>query len=260
MLQNVLTTEQLREKAPSIFSTLPSEKMSEKYVMVPTIDIIKGFEEFGYYPTFAKQSKTRKGAVSPYAVHNVRFRHKSFLNLSLKDVAPEISVFNSHNGRLSAQALAGLYRLVCSNGLTIAENIFGGINQRHAGMQVGDIEELIFNFAKSSDKIMTQVDTYKSIKLNQTEKEQFANEAKIGIYGDTSKINSSTLLTPRREDDFQNDLFTVFNVVQENVIKGGIEFQGEKRRSKTKGIKSVVKDTKVNILLWGLMDQVAKSK
>lgn len=255
----MITREDLRQYS-SIFSNNPSPKMSDKYTMLNSMNVINKLEEYGYYPSKINESKVRKSENQGYQAHTIRFRHENFKNLSLYDNCPELVYINSHNGRISAKMFAGIFRMVCSNGQVIADSELGGIVHKHMGLDSEGLEEVIYNFAKQTDKILTHVDDYKKIKLNETEKKDFATIAKNEIYGKKSKINPIQLVTPRRETDFYEDLFTVYNVVQENVTKGGIEYKTDKKRVKTKEIKSPQRDLDINVFLWGLMDQFAKLK
>ena len=56
------------------------------------------------------------------------------------------------------------------------------------------------------------------------------------------------MLDPVREEDKATDLWTVFNVLQEKIVKGGYKYfeQGMKRPRKMRKIKSFVKDLDIN--------------
>lgn len=256
---NYMTRDQLREKCPAAFNTEPLKDLSDKYTPLSTLNIIDKFEEFDYFPTLAKNSRSRNG-VDIYNAHTIRFRHKNYLDLNWNDLAPELVFLNSHNGRISAKIMAGMFRPVCSNGLVITSSNFGFVSHKHIGITSNDLEEVIYNFAKSTDKILSNVDKYKKVELKEDEKRGFARVVKNAVFGRDSKIEYDKLLNPKREADAKNDLFTVYNVVQENIIKGGIEYQGPKRKTKTKGINSVSRDLEVNTFLWNTMEEFYLSR
>ena len=66
----------------------------------------------------------------------------------------------------------------------------------------------------------------------------------------------------RRAADQKNDIWTVFNVIQENLIKGGIwtrnKETGQTRRSIE--VKSPVENNRLNIALWQLTEHMAALK
>jgi hypothetical protein len=44
----MMTTDNLKRIAPSVFTTSPSPKMSNKYTFVPTMEILENFENEGW--------------------------------------------------------------------------------------------------------------------------------------------------------------------------------------------------------------------
>ena len=72
------------------------------------------------------------------------------------------------------------------------------------------------------------------------------------------------LLEAKRSADRSNDLFTVFNVVQENIIKGGIRFSSKNddgifERNKVRAITSIDANIKINKGLWSLSEKYLNS-
>ncbi|MGO4484326.1 DUF932 domain-containing protein [Rhizobium sp. 2TAF27] len=70
---------------------------------------------------------------------------------------------------------------------------------------------------------------------------------------------------PRRHDDRANDLWTVWNVVQENAIKGGLrgvgrDDLGRPRRVKSRAVNGIDLDIKLNKALWLLGERMAALK
>ena len=66
----MITLNDLKTAAPSVFATSASPKMSNKYVFVPTMDIMENFEREGWELATAKQ--VGRGI---HAVHELRFRN-----------------------------------------------------------------------------------------------------------------------------------------------------------------------------------------
>lgn len=64
----------------------------------------------------------------------------------------------------------------------------------------------------------------------------------------------------RRGADRKTDLWTTANVVQENVIKGGVGGISATtgRRMKTRAINSVGEDVRLNRALWSLTERMAE--
>ena len=58
------------------------------------------------------------------------------------------------------------------------------------------------------------------------------------------------ILRPRRQQDMGNDVWTVYNVVQENIIKGG--FTNSNTGRKARAVKHIDKTISYNQELWDL--------
>jgi hypothetical protein len=65
-------------------------------------------------------------------------------------------------------------------------------------------------------------------------------------------------------DADRNDLFTAFNTIQENVIRGGFhyrpEINGRIKRKKARSISSVSENIRLNQALWSLTEKMAELK
>ena len=112
-------------------------------------------------------------------------------------------------------------------------------------------------------------DDMASIQLNDDEKRVFAEVAhalKFSDKNNSMKVAPDALLKPRRyADQKDNDLFTVFNVIQENLIKGGVRGYrlnkyGYTTRTKTREVKAIDQDVKLNRALWSLTEKMMDLK
>ena len=82
MSQAPLTNEQLRELAPTLFTSEPHYEVSDKYHFIPTIDIIEEIKSHNWYPMRVSQAGVKDEAKEGYQQHCVRFRHfEDLLNL-----------------------------------------------------------------------------------------------------------------------------------------------------------------------------------
>jgi hypothetical protein len=61
-------------------------------------------------------------------------------------------------------------------------------------------------------------------------------------------------------DDDKADLWTVFNRIQENAVKGGLRgVTAKRRRTSTKEVKGIDGNVNLNKALWILSEHIAKS-
>lgn len=263
---HLLERDQLRKIAPSIFATEPYHNMSDRYSFIPTIEIIDNLMSKGWLPVKAMEAKSRKEDKLGYTKHMVRLR-KSDAPVLVGDVIPEIVLINAHDGAAAYQMMAGLFRLICSNGMVADDGIFQRASIRHTGDVIGEVLYTAKHIGKELPKLQSAVKKLQSIELTRNQQGVFAAAALDLKYdrdddGELlSPVRPEQLLVPRRRADAGNDLWTTFNVVQEHLLKGGLRgrSQGETvRRVRTRAVQSVSEDIRLNRALWTLTQQMAK--
>jgi len=276
-----LTNEQIFKTAPSVFATEPWSKVSERYAFIPTINIVEALRDEGFVPVRASQSTSRIEGKSEFTKHMLRFRRESDINAFPSVVngnahhfykndapeVPELVLVNSHDRSSGYQLSAGIFRLVCSNGLVVKSSNFGDISVRHSGNIRDEVIEGSFKIIEQMPIALEAMQVMKTIELNPEERFAFASSAVQLRYpadeagNPTSPIEPRRLLVPRRSDDNKNDLWTTFNTVQENFMKGGLRGVGKTgKRTTTRKIGSVNEDLRMNKALWMLTEQMAKIK
>lgn len=246
----MITIQELREISPAIFQTEKSPKLTDRYSMVPTIEIIDKFTESGWEVSSAKQIG---GGL--YSKHVVKMRNSILPKVG--DSLVEAIITNSHDGLAKLQIGAGLFRVACSNGLIIPQQDLIDFNQRHLKITSDDVSEITENFIKSVPIIERSVNRMVDKKMTTDEKVDFVSKA-VGIRWknteDISTLTLETIIEPMRVEDYESTLWNTFNIVQEKLIKGGfIKEQNDKSR-KVKAIKSLNMDTYINKKLWELAE------
>jgi hypothetical protein len=249
----IYTPELIKSIAPSVFATSASPKLSEKYVFVPTEQIVEYFDREGW--EISNVSQTGKGI---HATHQIRFRNGELP--SVGDTLVEAIVRNSHNGTSTFSVSSGLHRLVCSNGLTVPTSVADKFNVRHSGFELDDVKRLMDGFSKKLPLIQGSVGRMMERELSMDEKIEYVQKsAKIrwaegSIPTDAQLVN---LLTPNRVEDDKNDLWTTFNVVQEKFVRGGFDYQTNTgRKSKLRDLKSIMAVNAINTKLWELAEEM----
>jgi hypothetical protein len=249
----IYTPELIKSIAPSVFATSASPKLSEKYVFVPTEQIVEYFDREGW--EISNVAQTGKGI---HATHQIRFRNGELP--SVGDTLVEAIVRNSHNGMSTFSVSSGLHRLVCSNGLTVPTSVADKFNVRHSGFELDDVKRLMDGFSKKLPLIQGSVGRMMERELSMDEKIEYVQKsAKIrwaegSIPTDAQLVN---LLTPNRVEDDKNDLWTTFNVVQEKFVRGGFDYQTNTgRKSKLRDLKSIMAVNTINTKLWELAEEM----
>jgi len=260
----------LMKYAPSIYATQPKEGLSQKYAFIPTskiVDLLQGEGWHAVHAVHASQSRAKTEGGREYVKHMLRFERENMNKSTLKevgDVFPQIVLTNSHDGSSAFVFSAGLYRLACSNGLVVADTSANTQRVRHVGFKDSDVIEASYRIVEDLPKIMNQVATYQSIEMKEDERVLLAAQAanyRWGEGSDYAKQYTPQLLQPRRYGDGKTDLWTTFNVIQENIIKGGLRgHSATSRRVKTKAVSGVGEDVKLNKALWEMTEHFRKLK
>jgi len=255
---NPLTNEQLKQQAPTLFTQEPSSEVSDKYHFIPTINVIEEIKANNWYPVTVSQANVRDESKEGKQQHMVRFRHFDDL-LHPQDNAIELLLFNSHDRSKSFSISAGIYRFVCANGLVIADSVFQSYKIKHLGERENDVVKAINNITDIKPQLMDNIHQLESIKLSQEEKESFAKSSIPLRFEKHLEINHNDLLIPHREQDEKDDLYTVLNVIQENLLRGNISGinKDTNRKFTSKEITSISKDVEVNKGLWELTQRIA---
>jgi hypothetical protein len=256
--QTPITGEQFARYAPSVLATTAHESRSDRYTVIPTIDILRGMWKEGFAPYEVRQSLTRDASKREFTRHMVRLRHRGLLGSDAE--VPEIILINSHDGASSYQLLAGYFRFVCSNGL-IAGDVTQDVRIRHSGDVVGNVIEGSFEVLKNVQEIEVRKESFKGIELNRSEQLLLADEAIKMRWDDKAPISVVQALAPHRHEDRAPTLWNTFNVLQENLIKGGQRGTASTgRRMTTRPITGLQQDVKLNRSLWSLAEKMAELK
>ena len=248
-----LSKEKLSEIAPSIFTIKPANTVSDKYTHIPTERVIDDMELLGWKPVEAKEVKARTEKTQGVQKHLVIFRNDDVV-INGEDgdtVFPQILITNSHDGKNAFQFTAGLFRMICENGLVIATDEFEDLKMRHMGYTFEDLQLLIRGMV---EKLPLTVEAMNKMKEVELEEEQMFDLAKsfldIRIEGTKNTYDSqaiSDVLESQRKKDEGNMLWEVFNRVQENIIEGNFEYKtpsGKSRQARI--IKNFKQDQDVN--------------
>lgn len=258
---NPLTHDELLTQAPALFTEEPHYDVSEKYHFIPTIDVINEIKSHNWYPTSVQVASVNDASKDGYQRHLVRFRHFDDL-LNPKDNAVELLLFNSHDRSTAFSISAGIYRFVCANGLVIADSVFESYKIKHIGDRDNDVLTAIKNITAFKPQLEHKIQSLESITLTHAEKHSFARSAIPLRFEEHLEVDYNDLLIPHRIEDEPNDLYTVLNVIQENMLRGNISGTNKEtgRRFTSREITSIGKDVDVNQGLWSIAERIASIK
>ena len=153
-----ISDEELQRLAPSIFASQPIEGVSDRYSFLPTSSILKGMRENAWAPLRVEQQSVRTEARRGFQKHLIRFARLEHLESWEKDqVRPEVVLLNSHDKSSAYQLHCGLFRLICSNGMVVADATFQRISIKHSGFNPDSVIEASFKVLGAVPDIMNKV-------------------------------------------------------------------------------------------------------
>ena len=223
-----LTNQEIAARCPQVFETSYSARRTQKYGQLTTATVIDALRTEGYEVTNAFAQSVRAGKrPTIHNKHCVRLSHRDFLDtLSPEETRPEIVIVNSQDGSSSFRIMAGIFRLVCSNGLIVASDMTA--NQRVCHWKGNSLEDVITASLMVAEQAKQSYDLIEQMKAtNLTEKQQLeyaikAANVRLNLTNPSEVKYPENLLLPRRhEDNLTPSVWNTFNVVQENCIKGG---------------------------------------
>lgn len=268
--ESYITKDEIREIAPLVFANAPTNPdLSKKYLFVNTETIIDDLEKLGWLPVQAAQRNSRVESTI-FSKHMIAFQNPD-IKISSEDgdeAYPRILLTNSHDGMQAFKFSVGIFRLVCSNGLVVADEQFSDFKIKHKGYTFSELRKVVKTAVADLPNKVKIMNDMKSRILTQEEKNKLALDAMLiraGIKPDSDKAKKfnyddetiEDILDPKRDEDKGDDLWRVFNVIQEKITQGEFSaaLKGAKVR-KVRKIKSFEKDIKVNQELFKLATSV----
>ena len=266
LAESFMSMEDIKKACPAAFKENPTNpKVSDKYVQANTATVISDLEKLGWYPVQAKQCRMKRNSSGIRSFHMIAFQNPDVYiekpdgeGGATIDAYPRIILTNSHDGFNSFKFMVGLFRLVCSNGLVIATDDFIDLTIRHINYDFEALRDVVKTAIDTIPNIICKMNSMKNTILTEDEKKELATsvikirknipeDEKFDIDEDTIM----DILMPKREEDNGDDLWTVFNVCQEKMIKGGYSAMSSKNKvRKQRSITSIKRDVDCNQKLW----------
>ena len=201
--------------------------LSKHYSFVPTMNVVNDLRDLGYEVVDAKQVKARKKSTNGYQKHMITFEHPKY-KVEGKEEYPQILLTNSHDGGNAFTLSAGIFRLVCSNGLVIKTEDYGSARLVHKGYSFEAVQELVKQFEETVAEVLNKITEMKKVELTKEQQIEFAKKAALLRFTAKSYnednisdvVNIDDLLNVDRKEDAGNGLYEVFNRVQESIVQG----------------------------------------
>lgn len=222
-----LSIEQLQRAVPSIFAEAPHESRSQRYLYVPTIQMLDAMGREGFQPVWTSQSRSRDESKRGFTKHMIRLAPRDSMAMQVGDSRPEIVMVNSHDGSSSVQLHAGFFRLVCSNGMIVSEGQSESVRMQHSAKWRDEIIEGTYRVLESAQGVAPAVEAMQHRELTRPETLLLAEHARGLRWRDEAHpapVDADSLLRVRRGADREPTAWNTLNVLQENIVRGGLPY------------------------------------
>lgn len=265
-----LSLDDLRRRAPSVFAENARPGVSRRYTFVSTAEVVHLLRDEGWEPVNAHQQRVRLAPREGFQMHEVRFARRADVERGLEvgETRPELVLQNAHDGTRAYRIDAGLYRLVCRNGLTVADADFAHVAIRHVDVAAEKFIGAARAVAENTPRVLDTVGRWQAVALTELAQLEFARRAAALRWDGEQPVgvalSAGALLAPLRCGDEKRDLWTTFNVVQEHLLRGGdgytgMNAQGRPRRNVTRAVGSLIVGQKLNKGLWALAEEFSRN-
>jgi hypothetical protein len=230
---------------------------SEKFGFISSSNLVSQFEKHGLTLDKVVEMKIRKNKLERQGFQKHRMLFNTGLNV--KDGTLQMLVTNSHEGSSALKFQLGFFRFVCSNGLVVGNDIVMPISIRHTIDNVERLNDSISMILNQKNNVYESIESMAAKKFNEESLKEFTQKAlDIRGYDKKDGILIPDFRAKRREDTIHGDVFSVFNIVQENILRTGFDVYNEQGdRKKLRAIKSLDEQNRINTELWSLAHSIA---
>ena len=248
MTNKTYSLDEIRQIAPSVFTTEKASHLTDKYIQTPTSRVVEDLMSMGWQVTKAQEVRSKK--YKGFQKHLIVFRNPDIMikGKDGDDAFPQILLTNSHDGKAAFNFRVGIFRLVCSNGLVVSDADFNNVSIRHINYTFESLQTKISEVIAKLPGLVQKINLFKSTTLTEAQMTDFAYKA--ASLRSKATVNVEELLGSTRKEDEGDDLWVVFNRVQEKLIGGGYK----SGRRKTRSVKSFQKDIEINEQLFELAE------
>ena len=255
-----LNHDELRQVAPSIFAENAMPGVSENYSFLPTIHAVDGLRQSGWQPIWVAEQTVRLESRRGFQKHMIRFQRADLIGRDT-EYCPEICLVNSHDRSSAYQLHAGIFRMICGNGLIVADATFERASIRHTGFNPAQVVDASMKVLDSLPQLTDAVESFRARRLTPAESKAFAESAILLRYDylQAAPVSPQRLLEPRRSEDAGNDLWRTYNRVQEGILRGGLKDYSRckadgKRHPRTRAVAGLDENVRLNKALWHLAE------
>jgi len=196
-----------------------TQRIKQKEFYIPTIDVVQKLQKEGWMINGVDEQRNEK--TRKITNNYVQMTHPDFAikNSKGKDEAySSLTISNSCSGDQPLTMDLGAYRMICSNGMIGFDKHAEREIIKHTEINYGDLDHFIYNISNKAQNVINHLNSWKQKNLTSEQIQNLAyNAAKLRFNEDDEKFNPIDLLRVNRVEDEGEDVWTVFNRIQENL-------------------------------------------
>lgn len=245
---------QIRRFAPAALTTSPHPVCSDKYQFVNTMDFVNEVATLGWEVEAVGQRISKDPEEALYGRHMIKFKHPDYI-MPNGDYY-QLVISNAHNRMARLRADAGIFRLICSNGMIIKIQDQLSLSETHRNTTPEMLMEAVKKALQGIGTLAPHVEAMQHRIMTEEERYEFARQALEARHfddqiADLPKSALINFLKPIRKEDQGDSLWVTYNVAQEKLISGEY-FMHNKAKTKLRKQQSITSaevDYKVNTQL-----------
>jgi hypothetical protein len=258
----------LSYSAPAALATHARKGLSESYRFFSTHQLVEALETDNWQVVTARQAGGRFSDPA-YRKHEVIIADRAQFQKAGSEIGefPRVILTNSHDGNAAAKLQAGLWRMICSNGIVISDGFIQSRAIRHTRRTIEEVILAAQALRTEAGRIGEHVVKFKEVELTPAAAVEFAKQALAlrfpkPVVGRV--IQPQDVLALQRTEDAQNSLWNVFNRTQEWLLKGGFPITRvgpffESSTHKARPVNGIEDSSKLNTGLWDLAEQFSRN-
>lgn len=221
------------QRTPSFVQDQKHTTKSERFQPVCAESIAKILAPLEFEIVALKSGQAIKQENAAHQTTLARYRNASNA-LKINGLAVDIVAKVPHlYGAI--ELFLGTHRQICLNGLVVGTK-FDVVRIKHLGNPITEIQRELPRLVAQYDQMRQTVEHMQRVQLSTQDRIAFAREVasiRLRNVDNVVRSESSALLIPHRVEDQATDLFTVFNVIQENIVRVGLKYQFETKDVQT---------------------------
>ena len=238
--------------APALFAKSAHPKMTQRYSFTDTYDILLHMHNRGF------KVSSVQGGETLYKKVMVRLRPTALVNT---DYAPELVLLDSHDGSSRLKMFLGFIRFVCMNGCIAGDMLYARSFVHLAPDLMEQVMLELDDVGEHIDTLIQRIDRMKQHETTLAERIVLADVAVKQRFGDDRSGSfvadmRQRMLQIRRNADNDNSLYCVMNVIQENILRGGMTYQSNHTVRRMSSIRNVDRSVHINQALWQQADEL----